>query len=92
VVNRGLRRCLKAVRLEFKLPFKSWPSLLQMVQSALNNTISPRLGDRSSTEVFLFLPMSTPITTVMLNKEKWAVLPMADIRARQILKIEQLKC
>jgi RNase H-like domain found in reverse transcriptase/Reverse transcriptase (RNA-dependent DNA polymerase)/Integrase zinc binding domain/Integrase core domain/Aspartyl protease len=92
VVNRELLRCLKAVRLEFKLPFKSWPSLLPMVQSALNNTILPRLGNRSSTEVFLGLPMSTPITTVVLNKEKTAVLlSMVDIRARQILKIEQLQ-
>jgi IS30 family transposase len=52
VVNRELMRCLKALRLEFKLPLKSWPSLLPMVQSALNNTILSRLGNSSSTEVF----------------------------------------
>jgi hypothetical protein len=92
VVNRELLRCLKSLRLEFKIPFKSWPSLLPMVQSALNNTIMSRLGNRSSKEVLLGLPTSTPITTAILNKENKPVpLSMADIRARQILKIEQLQ-
>jgi hypothetical protein len=91
-VNRELLRCLKSLRLEFKLPFKSWPSLLPMVQSSLNNTIMSRLGNHSSTEVFLGLPTSTPITTAILKKEnKHVLLSVADIRARQILKIEQLQ-
>jgi hypothetical protein len=71
--------------------YHTTPSLLPIVQSALNNTILSRLGNSSSTEVFLGLPTSTPITTVVVKKGKTAaLLSMADIRARQILKIEQL--
>jgi transposase InsO family protein len=92
VVNRELVRCLKALRLEFKLPFKSWPALLPIVQSALNNTILPRLGNRSSTEVFLGLPTSSPITTAVVTKEnKSVILSLEEIRARQLLQIDKLR-
>jgi hypothetical protein len=93
--NRARRRparCLKALRLEFKLPFKSWPALLPIVQSALNNTILPRLGNRSSTEVFLGLPTSSPITTAVVTKEnKSVILSLEEIRARQLLQIDKLR-
>jgi hypothetical protein len=56
--------------------------MLPMVQSALNNTIMSRLGNSSSTEVFLGLPTSTPITTAILNMDiKPVLLSMTDIRA-----------
>jgi hypothetical protein len=74
VVNRALVRCLKALRLEFQLPFKSWPTLRPVVQSALNNTILPRLGNRSSTEVVLGLHTSSPITTAVVTKENKSVI------------------
>jgi hypothetical protein len=51
-----------------------------------------RLGNRSSTEVFLGLPKSTPTATAILNNEnKPVLLPMYDIRARQIINLKQLQ-
>jgi Integrase zinc binding domain/RNase H-like domain found in reverse transcriptase len=92
VVCRELLRCLKVLRLEFKRPFTAWPSLLPMVQSGLNNTILPRLGNLSSTEVFLGLPTSSPLTTlVRQGAEKSLVLHMSELRARQLLQIVQLQ-
>jgi hypothetical protein len=92
VVCRELLRCLKVLRLEFKLPFTAWPSLLPMVQSGLNNTILPRLGNRSSTEVFLGLPTSYPLTTVVRQgAEKSLVLHMSELGARHLMQIVQLQ-
>jgi hypothetical protein len=92
VVCRELLRCLKVLGFEFKPPFKAWPSLLPMVQSGLNNTILPRLENRTSTEVFLGLPTSTPLETVVRQgAQKPLVLHMSDLRARQLLQMVQLQ-
>jgi hypothetical protein len=92
VVNRELVRCLKPLRLGFKFPFKSWPTLLPIVQSALNNTVLPHFGNRSSVEVFLGLPTSSPITTAVVTKEnKSVILSLEQIRARQLLQVEKLQ-
>ncbi|GMF41277.1 unnamed protein product [Phytophthora fragariaefolia] len=59
VVNRLLLRRLKAMASELKLQIKQWPTLLPLVQSALNGMPSNRLGAIAPITAFAGLPGSS---------------------------------
>ena len=61
VVCRELLRACRAMLSEYQLPFTSWPSIIPVVQSALNISILERLGNRCPLTVFTGLPQDNPL-------------------------------
>lgn len=60
VVCRELLRACRAILSEFQLPHTAWPSIMPVVQSALNNTTLDRLGNRCPLTVFTGHAQDTP--------------------------------
>ncbi|GMF39119.1 unnamed protein product [Phytophthora fragariaefolia] len=56
VVNREVLKSVKALLRERKLPVRDWPSVLLVVQSALNGMPADRLGGKSPLTPFTALP------------------------------------
>ena len=64
VVCRELIRAIRAILSEFQLSHSSWAQVLPIVQSVLNNTRLPRLGNRCPITAFTGLPQDTPLTSI----------------------------
>ncbi len=64
VVNRELLRATRAILSEYQLHNSSWPSIMPVVQAALNNSLSERLGNRCPLTVFTGHPQDTPLTAI----------------------------
>lgn len=83
---------LKALRLEFKLPHKSWPSLVPLVQSALNSATVKRLGNRAAMTAFTGLPPSNPLRSIIVQPDG-AKLPevrsISEVRLKQCLELDK---
>lgn len=65
VVNRLLLKCVRAIMSKKKLALPEWPSVIPMVQSALNHQASDRLGGVPPITAFTQLPAQTPLTSVL---------------------------
>lgn len=65
VVNRLLLRCLRAMLSELKLHPSEWPSVVPLVQSALNQMPADRLGGIAPVTAFTALPATPPIATIL---------------------------
>lgn len=90
VVCRELVRVLRALLSEFQLPFTSWPDVVPMVQSALNNTPLERRGGRCPLNVFTGLPTDNPWVCIKAEVEgKMETRSISDIRAKLIIQIEK---
>ncbi len=63
--NRVLLECMKAIMSETRTSGLEWINLLPVVLNALNSAPSKRLGGFCSKEVFLGLPPSSPITSMV---------------------------
>lgn len=61
MVNRELKRIVKALLSEFKLPQSQWNSLIPIVQSAMNNRPRARLGNKAPIIVFTGLPRQSSL-------------------------------
>ncbi|GMF32060.1 unnamed protein product [Phytophthora fragariaefolia] len=61
VVNRLVRRCIKAILSEQRLAISQWPEVLPVVQMALNHLPADRLGGEAPVTVFTALPAQTPV-------------------------------
>ena len=92
VVCREVLRACRALLSELQLPLKCWPDVVPIVQSALNNSILPRLGNRCPQTVFTGLPHSSPISTV-LRRDSGVIkiCSLDEIRVRQRLKISDMQ-
>ena len=91
VVCRELLRAVRALLSEFQLNQRCWPSVLPMAQSALNNSVLERLGNRTPQSVFTSLPASTPLAAITrLDGDVTKVYKLADIRAKQLLNAQRL--
>lgn len=60
-INRDILQVLKAMVLEYKLSFRDWVYLVPMIQSSLNHTPVPSLGNRAPIELFTSLERPTPL-------------------------------
>ncbi len=92
VVCRELIRTSRALLSEFQLPHSAWPQVLPIVQSILNNSMLPRLGNRCPLTAFTSLPQYTPLTsikTVMGNRV--SIRSVEDIQSIQREYIETLQ-
>lgn len=86
-----LTRCTRALLSEFQLPPRSWPTLVLLVQIALNNTPLPRLGNRCAFTVFAGLPMTSWLRALMLKKDEVnCFLTIYDVRLWQELHLDKL--
>eukprot|EP00171_Calliarthron_tuberculosum_P022775 IDg22775t1 len=89
VVCRELLRATRALLSEFQLPQKCWPSVLPLVQSALNNSVLERLGNRCPLTAFTGLPQDSPLTTITCRRGKVIEThSIAEVRARQRINID----
>ncbi|KAE9205031.1 hypothetical protein PF004_g17671 [Phytophthora fragariae] len=59
--NRDILQVMRAMILEYKLSYKDWVYLVPMVQSSLNHTADPSLGNRAPVELFTGLQCPTPL-------------------------------
>ena len=92
VVCREVLRACRALLSEMQLPLKSWPDVVPMVQSALNNSMLPRLGNRCPQTVFMGLPHSSPISTVLRRDNGvLQIRSLDEIRVRQRMKIPAIQ-
>lgn len=90
MVCRELLRATRALTSEFQLPSTSWPNVLNIVQSSLNNSPSRRLSGKCPLEVVTGLPQSTALLSVRGLKKTAEVHSLPDIRARQLLQIDTI--
>lgn len=89
VVCRELLRIIRALLSEFQLPFKVWPTLIPMVQSVLNNTSIPRLGNIAPITAFMGMKASTPLLHIKsLESLQFKLMSISAVRAKQVMQIE----
>lgn len=92
VVCRELIRATRAILSEYQLPQSAWVQTLPIVQSALNSTRLPRLGNRCPLTAFTGLPQDTPLRTIKTKaRKKTTVRSLDDIRALQSEYVDELQ-
>lgn len=92
VVCRELTRCMRALLLEYSLPFKFWPSILPVFQSILNNTKIDRLGKRSTATAFMAVDPSTLMTEIKVYRSGKVELASVYVaRGRQLSYIKKVQ-
>ncbi|GMG14688.1 unnamed protein product [Phytophthora fragariaefolia] len=67
VVNRLLLKCIRAVLSEQRLSPSKWEAVLGMVQAALNQQPSDKLGGRAPVTAFMGLPATTPLSAIFAS-------------------------
>lgn len=90
VFCRELLRALRALLSEFQLPSSSWPSMVPIIQSALNNAPSRRLGGRCALTAFTGFPQSTAFISIGNLQRSPEVLSIDKVKATQVLALERL--
>lgn len=65
VVNREVLKALKALLSERRLTIRDWPTLLPVVQAALNGMPADRLGGKSPLTAFTALPGGSQLTSIL---------------------------
>ena len=92
VVCRELLRAVRSLNSEFQLPLRCWPSVLPVVQSALNNAPLKRLCDRCPLTALTGLPQETPLRTIKTSKYNHArISSISEVRSRQTLQVKKLQ-
>ncbi len=92
VVCRELLRATRALLSEFQLPHRCWPSVLPLVQSALNNSKIPRLGNRCPLTAFTGLPQDSPLACIKRKEGHVVQVQNFDeVQTRQAIAVERLQ-
>ncbi|OWZ09958.1 hypothetical protein PHMEG_00017261 [Phytophthora megakarya] len=79
-VNRDVLQVLRAMILDYKISTKDWVYLVPLVQSSINHTAVPSLGNTAPIELFTGLPCPTPLADLRAMHQ-----PVADQRLKQRL-------
>jgi 5-hydroxyisourate hydrolase-like protein (transthyretin family) len=92
-VCREILRVITAVQSELKLPPAAWPSVIDLVQSALNQSASDRLVGVAPLTAFTGLPADGILKAVLrkLPNQVVKVHTLQDARAQQVLQLESAK-
>ncbi|KAH9140433.1 hypothetical protein AeRB84_015334, partial [Aphanomyces euteiches] len=96
VVNRLIVRTLKALCSEMRLKATEWPSLLPLVQSALNQQPADRLGGEAPVKAFTGLGATPPLTGIVRADEAdpktidWVKSEMAKYMADLAIALEEM--
>eukprot|EP00737_Agarophyton_chilense_P000533 gb/GEZJ01000595.1/.p1 GENE.gb/GEZJ01000595.1/~~gb/GEZJ01000595.1/.p1 ORF type:complete len:370 (-),score=37.03 gb/GEZJ01000595.1/:420-1529(-) len=91
VVCRELLRTCRAVLSEFQLSRSAWPSVLPLVQSALNNSSTRRLNRRCTLTVFTGLPKDTPLLAIVRDGTVKSVKSVDEAKKKALLDAEQVQ-
>lgn len=92
VVCRELLRASRALLSEFQLPQHYWPSVMPLVQLALNSSNLDRLGNRCPLEVFTSLKPTTPLASITRkNGVESEVHSIELVRAKQRINAERVQ-
>eukprot|EP00171_Calliarthron_tuberculosum_P012252 IDg12252t1 len=90
VVCRELLHATRALLSEFQLPSRSWPTVLPVVQSALNSALLPRLGNQCPLTAFTGLQQESPLRTIAFNRNDIVKLKsISEARAAQALEVSR---
>jgi hypothetical protein len=84
---------MTAVQSELKLPSAAWPSVIGLVQSALNQSASDRLAGVTPLTAFTGLPADGFLKAVLRRvlNQVVKVHSLQDARAQQVLQLESAK-
>ena len=92
VICRELFRACRALMFEYQLTQICWPSIMPVVQSALNNSLLDRLGNRCPLTVFTGHKQDTPLATdTRTVARKTQVLSIDDIKLAHLNSIRVLQ-
>jgi hypothetical protein len=75
-------RAFRAVLSELNMYADEWPEVVNMAQSALNNSLSTRLNKRTAMQVFTGHAETTPLT-LMLKDNVPVIAPLDLIKAQK---------
>lgn len=84
-------RTARLILSELRLRPKTWPDLLTLFQSALNQSLSAHLGDVATITAFTGLALTPPISTFMHSQTSRPVTLETALLTRvvEIQKLEQ---
>ncbi|GMF16195.1 unnamed protein product [Phytophthora fragariaefolia] len=71
--NRDIMQVLRALCLEYKVDTHDCTYFVPVLQTSLNHTITPSLGNRAPVELFCEPPPSTPLSFRIDTKQQWIV-------------------
>lgn len=92
VVCRELLRATRALLSEFQLPVKAWPTVLPIVQSALNNSPLQRLSGHCPLTALTGLPQDNPLLSIKTKEQGVTkIRNISELRARQVTSIRKLQ-
>ena len=89
VCKEVLRAC-RALLSEFQLKESEWPVVIPLIQSTLNHSVRPSLGNRAPVTVFAGLPADNPLRTVY-PADSSKVQTIELTRARCLINAEALE-
>ncbi len=64
-VCKEVLRAARALLSEFRMKEKEWPAVVRIIQSVLNHSKRPSLGNRAPVTVFTGLPADNPLRTIL---------------------------
>jgi len=88
-VCKEVLRATRALLSEFRLKESEWPSVIRVIQSILNHSVRPSLGNRAPITVFCGLPSDNPLRT-LLGSEVQGTATLDFVNAQRIIRAEKL--
>ena len=82
-------RAVRALISEFRLKIVEWPSVIRMVQSILNHSIRPSLGNRAPVTEFTGLPADNPLRTLLPPAPATPV-SLGFVKAQKLVRTDSL--
>ena len=90
VVCKEVLRACRALLSEFRMKESEWPSVVPIIQSVLNHSKRPSLGNRAPVTVFCSLPADNPLRTVF-PADTSKVQTLSETRAQRLINVESLE-
>lgn len=92
VVCRELLKSTRALLSEFQLSPRSWPSVIPLVQAALNNSPLPRLGNRCPLTVMTGLRQDSPLLSIKQKEVKESLVQsIEEVRLKQVINLPNIR-
>jgi len=83
-LGKEILRTFRTAVSELQVPFSTWPDLVPLVQSALNNSLSPQRGNLAPITIFMGKEPSPPISTFWRRDTGTTVTIKAATRKRAL--------